>query len=658
MAANANLELNPELAGKLETVPERPGVYLYRSADRKVIYVGKAVVLRHRVRSYFHESARHDPRTRRLVAEIADLEWIVTDTELEALILENELIKRYRPRFNVRLKDDKTYPYIKIHWQDDFPKVSIVRRMERDGARYYGPFASAYAVRQTLDALRRVFPYLDCNREITGRDPKPCLYYHIKRCAGPCIGAVDREGYRQIIAGLAAFLEGDSEDVLAQLTQRMHAAAESWQFERAALLRDQIKAAQQIVARQKVVSGQQEDEDVIAFAQDARTGEACVQVFFIRRGKLIGRENFVLEGIEAEANGELIAAFIKQFYDEAAFVPPSIVLPKDLDERQIIEQWLRSRRGGEKVTLTVPQNGPKAELLQMATENAQATLAALQAQWQADTNRQTEALMQLQEALQLPAPPGRIECFDISTLQGTNTVGSMVVFAKGAPLKSAYRRFNVRGRGAQGEPDDYAAMREVLRRRFRRAVEEKTGFLEKPGFAAELEKAESDKPGFSEKPGLSDSFPMASKDETWKLLPDLLIVDGGKGQLGVAMEVLAEFGLTEVVPVAGLAKQREELFLPGRDEPVLLPPGSQGLFLVQRIRDEAHRFAITAHREKRGKASVASELDAIPGIGPARRKALLKHFGSLEAIRQASVEELAAVPGMTRAAAQAVRERL
>lgn len=632
MTASANRDLSPELAQKLETVPERPGVYLYRSADRKVIYVGKAVVLKHRVRSYFHDSARHDPRTRRLVAEIADLEWIVTDTELEALILENELIKRYRPRFNVRLKDDKTYPYIKIHWQEDFPKVSIVRRMERDGARYYGPFASAYAVRQTLDALRRVFPYLDCNREITGRDPKPCLYYHIKRCAGPCIGAIDQKGYRQIMAGLAAFLEGDSENVLAQLTERMHAAAENWQFERAALLRDQIRAAQQIVARQKVVSGQQEDEDVIAFAQDARTGEACVQVFFIRRGKLIGRENFVLEGIEAEANGELIAAFLKQFYDEAAFVPPSIVLPKDLDERQIIEQWLRGRRGGEKVTLAVPQNGPKAELLQLATENARATLTALQAQWQADTHRQTEALAQLQEALGLPSPPGRIECFDISTLQGTNTVGSMVVFAKGAPLKSDYRRFNVRGRGAQGEPDDYAAMREVLRRRFRRAVEEATV-------------DSSEKPGFS-------------RDETWKLLPDLLIVDGGKGQLGVAMEVLAEFGLTEVVPAVGLAKQREEIFLPGQSEPILLPPGSQGLFLVQRIRDEAHRFAITAHREKRGKASVISELDAIPGIGPARRKALLKHFGSLEAIRQASVEELAAVPGMTRAAAQAVQEAL
>ncbi len=626
-----NHHVAPELAQKLETLPDRPGVYIYRSADGKVIYVGKAVVLKNRVRSYFHEAARHEPRTRRLVSEIANLEWIVTDTEVEALILENELIKRYRPRYNVRLKDDKTYPYIKLHWHDDFPKVSIVRRMERDGARYYGPFTSAYAVRQTLDVLRRVFPYLDCNRVITGNDPKPCLYYHIKRCAGPCIGAVSRDEYRAIIAGLGAFLEGDSDTVLKQLASRMQSAAEQLQFERAAMLRDQIRAAQQIVERQKVVSGRQEDEDVIAFAQDERTGEACVQVFFIRHGKLIGRESFVLEGVQPEANGELMAAFVKQFYDDAAFVPPSIMLQKDLDERNIIEQWLRSRRGGQKVTLKVPKRGPKQALMKMAAENASATLASLQAQWQADTNRQTEALTQVQEALGLQSPPGRIECFDISTLQGTNTVGSMVVFAKGAPLKSDYRRFNVKGRGSQGEPDDYASMREVLRRRFRRAVE---AAVSDPGSKAR------------------------SSDAAWRILPDLLIVDGGKGQLSVAMEVLAEYGLSEVVPVAGLAKQREELFLPGRSHPVMLPPASQGLFLIQRIRDEAHRFAITAHREQRSKVSVTSELDAVPGIGPARRRALLKHFGSLDAIREASVEQLAAAPGMNLKAAQMIRERL
>ena len=465
-------QLVPELEQKLNTLPDRPGVYIYRSADGTVIYVGKAVVLRNRVRTYFQAAARHESRIRRLVTEIADLEWIVTDTELEALILENELIKRYRPRYNVRLRDDKTYPYLKIHWQDDFPKVSIVRRMEHDGARYYGPFASPGALRQTLDALRRVFPYLDCNRVITGEDPKPCLYYHIKRCAGPCIGAIDREGYRKIVAGLADFMEGNSEEVLSRMAADMQTAAEELHFERAAQLRDQIRAAHQIVERQKIVSGKSEDQDVIAFAQDERTGDACVQVFFIRRGRLIGRENFVLDGVASEHNGELIASFVKQFYDEAAYVPPHILLPKDLDEREIIQQWLRSKRGGQKVLLQVPKRGPNRQLLNMAAENAAATLTTLQAQWEADTNRQTAGLAQLQESLGLAGPPSRIECFDISTLQGTNTVASMVVFAKGAPEKSDYRRFKVKGKGALGEPDDYASMREVLRRRFRRAVED------------------------------------------------------------------------------------------------------------------------------------------------------------------------------------------
>lgn len=620
-----------EFEQKLDTLPERPGVYLMRDAGKAVIYVGKAVVLRNRVRSYFQVSARHEPRIRRMVGEVADLDWIVTDTELEALILENELIKRHRPRFNVRLRDDKTYPYLKVHWQDDFPKISIVRRMESDGARYYGPFASPGALRQTLDALRRVFPYLDCNRTITGQDPRPCLYYHIKRCAGPCIGAIDREDYRAIVAGLCDFLEGASETVLGKMTSEMQAAAEGLRFEHAAQLRDQIHAAGQIVERQKIVSTKAEDQDVIAFAQDARTGETCAQVFFIRRGRLIGRESFVLDGTSTEQQGELVAAFVKQFYSEAAYVPDRILLPQSIEERQIIEQWLRSKRGGRKVTLLAPKQGAKRQLVEMAAENAAAMLTTLQAQWQADTNRQTEGLTQLQEALGLSEPPSRIECFDISTLQGTNTVASMVVFAKGAPYKSDYRRFKVQGRGALGEPDDFASMREVLRRRFRRAVETA---VPDPGRKAR------------------------KSDAAWKILPDLLIVDGGKGQLGVAVDVLAEFELTEVVPVAGLAKQREELFLPGRPDSILLPPGSQGLFLVQRVRDEAHRFAITFHREQRGKAAVASQLDAIPGIGPVRRKALLSRFGSIDAIRGASMEELAAVPGMSAAAARQVRENL
>ncbi len=624
-------KISEELQAKLDTVPSRTGVYLMRDAKGAVIYVGKAVHLRSRVRSYFQSSANLSPRTRRLVQDVADLEWIVTDTELEALILENELIKRHQPRYNVRLKDDKNYPYIKIHWQDDFPRVSIVRRMEQDGARYYGPFTSAAAVRQTLDALRRVFPFLDCNREITGQDKRPCLYFHIKRCAGPCIGAISREEYRAIVQGLCNFLEGDTESVLADLRRKMEQAAEAWQFERAALYRDQILAAERIAEQQKVVSTRQENEDVVAFAHDVRHDEACVQVFLVRRGKLVGRETFVLDGVVAEDSGELLAAFLKQFYDEAAYIPPRILLPCDLEERPIIEQWLRARRGA-KVELKVPRRGAKRQLVHMAMENAQETLQALQTQWQADTHRQTEALAELQAYLGLEAPPARIECYDISTLQGTNTVGSMVVFAKGVPLKSDYRRFNIRSVGQPGRPDDYAAMREVLRRRFRRAVE--SAELPDPGQKAR------------------------KRDAAWTRLPDLVIVDGGKGQLGVALEVLDEYGLREVVPVVALAKQHEELFLPDRPDPVILPRGSKALHLVQRIRDEAHRFAITHQRARRRKASLSSVLDEIPGIGPRRRQALLRKFGSLEAIRQASVEELAAVPGMTRAAAEQVKAHL
>ncbi len=345
-------DLSPALFAKLETLPTQPGCYLMRNAQGQVIYVGKAVQLRSRVRSYFQDQKQHTAKTRRQVAETVDVEWVVTDTELEALILENELIKRYRPQFNIRLKDDKQYFYIKVRWREDFPKISVVRTMLPDGARYYGPFTSGYAVRQTLEALRRVFPYLDCNREITGQDARPCLYFHIKRCVGPCIGAASRAEYRQVIDGLCQFLEGKTEEALAELNRRMLLAAERMQFERAAMYRDQIRAAERIVERQKVVSGKQEDEDVIAFATDQ--GNACVQVFFIRHGRLIGRESFLLEGMGEDENGELLASFLKQFYDEAAFLPPNILLPKQVEEHAIIEQWLQGKRGA-KVTLRIPK---------------------------------------------------------------------------------------------------------------------------------------------------------------------------------------------------------------------------------------------------------------------------------------------------------------
>ncbi|RLC62268.1 MAG: excinuclease ABC subunit C, partial [Chloroflexota bacterium] len=406
------MDVPEHIRTQIETLPRRPGVYLMRDAGGTVIYVGKAVDLRARVRSYFHASAWENPKVRAIVSEIADVDFIVTDSELEALILEANLIKEHRPRYNVRLKDDKRYPYIKITWADPFPKVLITRRMEQDGSRYFGPFTSSSAVHQTLDLLRKSFPYLTCNREITGHDERPCLYYDIKLCLGPCIGAVTQEEYRAMIRGLVRFLEGRSEEVIADLEARMKAAADEWDFEQAASLRDQLRAVQRIVEKQKIVSSAGIDQDVIAFAREE--GDACVQVFFIRGGKLLGREYFVLEGARDEDEREVMAAFLKQFYEEAAYVPPEVLLPEQIEEALVIEQWLRGKRGA-KVTLRVPRRGQKRELVALAAENAAETLAALRAQWQADAHKHEQALAELQEALGLSRPPVRIECYDIST---------------------------------------------------------------------------------------------------------------------------------------------------------------------------------------------------------------------------------------------------
>ncbi len=621
------MDISEHLQGILATLPAKPGCYLMKNAEGKIIYVGKAINLKNRVRSYFHADASHDNKTRRLAREIADIEWIVVGSELEALILEMNLIKKHRPKYNVRMKDDKRYPYIKIHWQEDFPKVTVTRLMQEDGARYFGPYTSAWAVHQTLDVLRRVFPYLTCDREITGRDPRACLYYDIKLCLGPCIGAVSREQYRQMIADLQSFLDGHSEPVLARVQTEMEKAAEELNFERAAALRDKIKALQTIIERQKVVfSADYKDSDVLALARADH--EACVQVFFIRGGKLIGREYFVLEGTEDTADSEVMAQFIQQFYAEAASVPAQVMLPQEIEEAKIIQEWMRARRGGEKVEIFVPKEGQTQELVQMAAENATETLSALRAQWQADTHRQEQALAELQSAFGLAEPPNRIECYDISHTQGVATVGSMVVFSRGVPDKKLYRRFNIET--AAGAPDDFASLEEVLTRRFRR-------------WQAAQEGA---------------AGPGSRPDESFSFLPNLLIVDGGKGQLSRAVEVLEQFGLTEKVPVVGLAKQEEEIFFPNLPNSLMLPRHSQGLYLIQRIRDEAHRFAITAHRARRLKQGMASALDSIPGIGPAKRKALLKHFGSVDKIREASLEALSAVPGITPALAESIKASL
>jgi excinuclease ABC subunit C len=620
------MPISEHIQSLLDSLPTKPGCYLMKNAEGAIIYVGKAVNLRNRVRSYFH-SNQPDAKTRQLVRRIADIEWIVVGSELEALILEMNLIKRHRPQYNIRMKDDKRYPYIKVHWGEAYPKVTVTRQIIEDGSRYYGPYTGAWAVYQTLDILRRVFPYLTCDRAITGQDSRACLYYDIKLCIAPCIGAVNQAQYRQMIDDLCKFLEGHSEGIMGRIQTEMAQAAEDLRFEKAAALRDQLRALQQIVARQKVVfSPDYVDSDVIAMARS--NGEACVQVFFIRGGKLIGREYFVMEGADETPDAAVLGEFLKQFYDETPTVPGQLLLPTEMEieESVVINSWLNTRRG-DKVEIRVPHDGQQSELVQMAAENAAETLAALKARWENDTHRQEQALQDLQEALALHGPPNRIECYDISNTQGVLAVGSMVVFEQGAPKKGHYRKFNIRT--VQG-PNDFESMEEVLRRRF--------------GRWKLLQDAESH---HHKKP-----------DASFQRLPDLLIVDGGKGQLARAVKVLEEYGLTEAVPVVGLAKQEEELFLPHRPDSILLPRTSQGLYLIQRVRDEAHRFAITAHRARRDKQGVASRLDAIPGIGPKRRKALLVHFGDFEAIRKASLDELQEVEGISQAVAEAIKAHL
>ncbi len=614
-----------KLATILGSLPEAPGCYLMKDAQGKIIYVGKAINLKSRVRSYFQKSSDHSYKTMRMVDNIRDIEWIVVASELEALILEMNLIKEHRPFYNVRLKDDKRYPYIKIHWQDDFPKVSVTRNMVQDGSRYYGPYTSVWAVHQTLDILRKIFPYLTCAREITGKDPRPCLYYDIRLCSGPCIGAITKADYRQMIEDLAKFLEGKTDPVLKRLQTEMQRASENLNYEKAAAVRDQIQAVERVVERQKIISNERKDSDVIAMARN--NGEACVQVFFIRSGKLIGREYFILEGTEEEENQEILEEFLKQFYSQAAYIPNKVMLPQEIEEAIIINEWLNTKRSGEKVQITVPKRGQSKALVRMATENAAETLRALEIRWKADKDRQRDALAEIQGAFGMSEPPARIECYDISNTQGTASVGSMVVFEQGIPNKKLYRRFNIRTvRG----PDDFASMREVLTRRFKNYFSENE----------------------------AKSVPGYKPDLAFSMLPDLLIVDGGKGQLRQAIEVLEEFDLTGQFTIVGLAKQEEELFLPNFSEPILLDNHSQGFYLVQRIRDEAHRFAITAHRSRRGKIGLASRLDSIPGIGPARRKELIKRFGSIQGILEAEPEEIAKIRGISLEKANAIKAEL
>lgn len=605
-----------ETGGKQSQLPDKPGVYLFRDDGGAVLYVGKAASLQHRVRSYFAPQAL-PPKLQKMVSMTTDIDFIVTDSEQEALILECNLIKKYRPYFNVRFKDDKSYPYLKITLAEEWPGVQLTRRLIEDGSRYFGPFASPGSLRRTMNLVNKLFPYRTCKRIITGPDTRPCLKYHISRCAGPCVGAVNQEEYQRIIAQVILFLEGKQAQVIHELKKKMSAAASNLDFEKAASLRDQIQAIESIIEQQKVVSTRKVNEDVIAIAQDKN--EACAQVFFIRGGKLLGQEHFLLEGVQDENPRQIMASFVEQFYSSGVTIPPQILLQTELVDKPLIETWLESKRG-RRVRLLTPRRGEKKRLVDLVAQNASESLEQSRIKWLADSGKTAAALEELKDRLRLPRMPQRIECYDISDIRGTAAVGSMVVFIGGKPKSSHYRRFRIR---AVAGIDDYAMMREVLRRRFRRtssAGQEETG-------------------------------------ESWGSTPDLVLIDGGRGHLNAALEIIRKLDI-ESVPVASIAKGNEEIFLPQAAEPITLPRNSQALYLLQRIRDESHRFALSYHLKVRGKGALTSELDEVPGIGPKRRQALLKRFGTLREIMSASLDELASVPGMTRSLAAKVKDQL
>ena len=625
MAAAA---LPERLRKQIEALPARPGVYLMRDARGEVIYVGKAARLKDRVRSYFGSPRSLEPKTRALRAEIEDFEYIVCANAGEALILEATLIKRHQPFFNIRLKDDKRYPYLRIDVQNPWPRVAITRRIGKDGARYFGPYASAGSVRSTLDLLKKLFPYRSCTKEITGRDPRPCLDYYIKRCIAPCTAYCTEEEYAEVIAQIILFLEGKAGDVLDRLRAGMEAAAENLDYERAAMLRDQVRAIERTVERQMLSTTRREELDVYGLAREG--DRACVQVFFVRGTQMTGRDHFVLEGVTGESDEAVLGSLLQQYYESAQSVPRLVALPVEPRGREALEAMLAEKRGSA-VEIRAAQRGEKRRLVEMAQENAAEALAVLKVRWLSDHTKTAAALDELREELSLPDVPGRIECYDNSNIQGASPVASMVVFRDGQPAPREYRKFRIKT--VEGA-DDFATMREVLRRRFKRA-------------AKRIEQRALEAGG--------DDAPAADED-AWEL-PDLVIVDGGKGQLRAAVEVMRELGVYHI-PAVGLAKRHEELFAPGEDAPIVLPRGSEALYLVQRVRDEAHRFAVTYHRQVRRKAATASALDAVPGVGPRRKRALLRKFGSLKAVREAAVDDIASTPGYTRTLAERVKEHV
>jgi excinuclease ABC subunit C len=615
--------VTPDLEATLKKLPDRPGVYLMRDGRSEVVYVGKAQSLRSRVRSYWQkgQGPLEGHRIRAVIDRITDVEYTITDSVSEALLLEANLIKRYRPRFNVRLKDDKSYPYIKITMADDFPRVERTRKLVEDGSRYFGPYASASSVDESMNLVRRLFPFRTCTIDIRDGEralARPCLLYHIKRCQGPCIEAVSKADYGAQIAQIELFLEGRQESVVQALTTEMRSASERTDYERAATLRDKVRAIERTMESQKMAAFKRTELDLVGLAR--QDNQAAIQLFAIRGGKMIGRDVFLLDAAHEAPDEEVLSSFLLQFYARATSIPPQVLVPLALPDASDLEVFLAARRGGRPSRLAVPQRGEKRELMALATRNAGETLAREHARWLADEGKTLAALEELAEALGLPGPPLRIECYDISNIQGSDTVGSMVVFEEGKPRTGEYRRFRIKT--VQG-PNDFASHQEVLRRRFRRARSGEEGSEEALRWA----------------------------------MPDLVIIDGGKGQVSAAKEVLDEMGLHDL-PLAGLAKEREELFLPGVVAPVVLPATSSALYLVQRLRDEAHRFAITYHRDLRSKRQTRSAFDDLPGVGPKRRRALLRVFGSAKRVREAPVEQIAAVPGISAALAARIKATL
>jgi excinuclease ABC subunit C len=642
--------MNEKIQSVLNSLPHKPGIYLMKDAQGTILYVGKAISLYNRVRSYFQESSDLSPKNRSMVGKVDDIEFLVVKNEVEALVLESNYIKQYRPKYNVLLRDDKNYPYIKVSLTEDFPRVYRVRSFQRDGNRYFGPYTNSGAVDSTLDLLNKLFAFRTCRYDASTwappRDgeppagwkqkllPRPCTQYYIHRCIAPCVAYASREEYDVVIQQVILFLEGKHDEVVKTLQEQMQQAAENLNFEEAARMRDRIKAVERILEKQRIIHTEgQDDQDVIAFASGE--DETSAQVFFFRSGKLVGREFFILQGTRDSSPGEVMSSFLQQFYESSPHVPAEIIVEAEPDDKAVVQSWLKEKRGGA-VAITAPKRGEKLRLVEMVKQNAQEVLEQQRIKWLTDSQKTQLALEELQEALNLAAPPQRIECYDISNTQGTNSVGAMVVFEAGRPKSSEYRRFKIKT--VEG-PNDFASHQEMLRRRFRRQAsnERESDVLEEEREDEHSVQTEQEAP----------------LQHDWAM-PDLIIIDGGKGQLSAAMEVLQELHID--IPTVGLAKENEEIFVPGSPDPIIMPRSSQGLYMVQRIRDEAHRFGITYHRKLRSERTFKSVLDEIPGIGPKRKQALMKHYGSVRAISAASIDDLASLNGMTRDAAEKVKE--